>query len=144
MLETILADVAQELLQLGNLDHSDPTEGIERVAGELPFANIPANGSAGVVGGESGEAHSAWLHAPDHSAVGVLFADGARDDLLEVHADLLEEVLGQVAAMKADGLIGIVPVVVVPVEQSARCFRGERESVHTQRSADIDFAGGRE
>ena len=55
------------------------------------------------------------------------------NDFLEVHSDALEEVLGQIAAMEADGLIGIVAVVVVPIEQGAR-GAGRKRPVRTSQT----------
>ena len=75
--------------------------------------------------------------------MGVLLADGARDDELVVHLHaFVEEVLGQVGAVEADGLVGVVAVVVVPVEQRGGRLAGERERVHAERAEDVDLAGG--
>jgi hypothetical protein len=45
--------------------------------------------------------------------------------------------------MEADRLVGIVAVVVVPVEQRAGRFRGQLQGVHADHAADIHFAGAR-
>ena len=44
--------------------------------------------------------------------------------------------------MKADSLVGIVAVIVIPVEQGTRCLRRQRECMHAQGSANIDLACG--
>src|SRR5579872_3876540 len=115
MLESVLADVVQQFLQMRNLYHPNAAECIQRVAGEFSLADIAANYSGDVVGREAGKAHRARLHAAHNGAERVVLANRSRDDFLEVHADVLEEMLGQVAAMKADGLVWIVAVVVIPV-----------------------------
>ena len=43
MLEAVLADVAQQLLQARNLHDAGAAEGLERVVGELAFADVAAN-----------------------------------------------------------------------------------------------------
>src|SRR5208283_3587838 len=121
--------------------HSGPAEGIQGIVGESAFADIAANPAGAIVGGKAREAHRARLHAADAGSEGVFAAHRPGDDFLEIHAHVLEEVLGKVAAMEADGLVGIVAVVVVPVEQGAGRFRGEAQGVHGDGAADVDFAG---
>src|SRR5919204_341125 len=83
-------------------------EGFKRVIGEFARAHVALDRAMAVVGGEAGEAHGTGFDAPHAGAVSVLFAHGAGDNGLEIHAHVLEEVLGQVAAMEADGLIRVV------------------------------------
>ena len=129
--------------RLRNLHHAGAAERRQRIVGELALADVAIDGAFQIVGGEAREAHRAGLHQAFAGAVGVLAADGAGDDLLEIHLDALEEVLRQVAAVEADGLVGIVAVVVVPVEQGAGSFAGQLQGVHADHAADIDFAGAR-
>src|SRR5207302_1989059 len=140
----VLTDVMQQGLEFGNPYYPNTAKRIQGVAGELPFADVTADGSGPVIGGEAGETHGAGLNSSHDSSEGIVLAHGAGDDLLEVHADVLEEVFGKIAAVEANGLVGIVAVIVVPVEQCAGSFRCERERVHAQRAADIDLAGRRE
>ena len=49
--------------------------------------------------------------------------------------------LGKIAAVKTDGLVGIIRVVVIPVEQRTGSFGSQLQCVHTHHSGDIDFAG---
>ena len=81
------------------------------------------------------------LDAAHAGAEGVLLADGSGDDGLKIHDDVAEEMLRQVGAVEADGLVRVVAVVVVPVEQRARCFRSECQRVHAQGPDDIHFTG---
>src|ERR1039458_10821068 len=78
----------------------------------LPISQLPG----AVVSRDAAEAHRPGLHSPDAGAEGVRLAHRARDDFLEVHAHVREEMFGQVAAMEADRLVGVFAVVVVPVE----------------------------
>src|SRR5271154_4280288 len=113
MLKSVLADVMQQLLQLVNLDHANSAESIQRIVGKRALAYIPANHASGVVGREARKAHRPRLHSADHRSERVVLAHGSGDDLLEIHAHILEEMLGQVAAMEADGLVRIVSIVIV-------------------------------
>ena len=122
VLEAVLADVVQKLLEIGNLHDSDASEGIQRVVRERAFFHGPADCACGIVRRETREAHGTWLDSSDDCSEGVFLAYCARDDFLEVHADILEEVLGKIAAVEADGLVGIVTVVVVPIQQGAGTF----------------------
>ena len=119
MLEAVLADVAEELLHVGDFDDTCAAEGVERVVGEGAFAYVAGDLAGEVVGREAGEAHRAGLNRAVEGAVRVLLAHGARDDELVVHLHAFaEEVLGQVGAVETDSLVGVVAVVVVPVEES--------------------------
>src|ERR1022692_407113 len=143
MLEAVFADEAQQGLKVRNLHHAGAAEGSQRIVGELALADVAIDAAFQIVGGEAREAHRAGLHQALAGAVSVLAAHRAGDDLLEVHLDTLEEVLRQVAAMEAHGLVGIVAVVIVPVEQGARGFAGQLQGVHADHAADIHFAGAR-
>ena len=54
-----------------------------------------------------------------------------------------EETLREVAAVRADALVRLAPVVVVPVEQGGRRAGRERQRVHRDGAGDVDFAGAR-
>src|ERR1019366_4687523 len=143
MLEAVLADEAQERLEMRNLDHAGAAESGQRIVGELALSHVAIDAAFQIVGGEARVAHRAGFHQALAGAVGVLAAHRAGDDLLEVHFDRLEEVLRQVAAVEAYGLVGIVAVVVVPIEQGTGGSAGELQGVHADHAADIHFAGAR-
>src|SRR5580698_9423109 len=117
MLESVFADVMKKVLQPRDLDNASSAKSVQRVVREGPFAAVAAHNFRNIVGRESCKSHLTRLHATDASSAGVFFSNRAGDDLLEVHADLLKTMFGQVAAMEADGFIGIVAVIVVPIEQ---------------------------
>ena len=52
--------------------------------------------------------------------------------------------LRQIAAVEAHGLVRIVAVVVVPVEQRARRSRSQRQHVHAEHAAHIHLARARQ
>src|ERR1700722_1730856 len=108
MLESVLADVMQQLLQLRDLHHAYTAERIKGSTGERAFAYVSANHPGCVVGGEARKAHRPRFYAAHDCAERILLADRSGDDLLEVHAHVLEKMLGQVAAMEAHGLVRIV------------------------------------
>src|ERR1700733_218250 len=113
VLEALAADVLEQLLQLGNLCHARATESGERIVSELARATVAANDAVAVIGGVPGIAHSSALDAAYAGTEGIVFADRAGDDLLEVHLDIFEEVFGQVGAVEADALVRMAVVVVV-------------------------------
>ena len=62
VLEAVLADEAEEILHLGDLDDAGAAEGVEGVVGEGALADVAADLAGEVVGGEAGEAHGAGFH----------------------------------------------------------------------------------
>ncbi len=110
---------------------------------KAPLAYVAGDPAGEVVGRETGKAHGAGFDGAVERAVRVFLADGARDDELVVHLyAFTEEVLGQVGAVEADGLVRVVAVVVVPVKERRGRFAGEGEGVHGEGSEDVDFASG--
>src|SRR5580698_3856980 len=144
MFEAVLADVAEQFLEMRNFYYACSAEGFEGIVGELALADVAGDFSGAVVGGEARETHGAALDAADTGAEGVVLADRARDDFLKVHADVLEKMFRQVAAVEADGFVGVVGVVIVPVEESAGRLRSELQGVHADHAGDVDFAGAGE
>src|SRR3984885_6333889 len=116
MLEPLLADVAQQLLQLGDVGHASAAEGFERITGELAFSDITADAAMEIVGGEAREAHCAGLDAAHAGAEGVLLPYCAGNDRLEIHDHVLEKMLRQLGEVKAHALVRIAAVVVIPVQ----------------------------
>src|SRR5690242_16917932 len=117
MLKTVFADVVQQLLHLGDFDYAGAAESVQRVIGKSAFAHISAHLAGCVVGGEAGKAHLFRLDQSHAGAESVFLAHGAGDNLLEIHLHRAEKVFGKVGAVKADRLVGIRTVVIVPVEQ---------------------------
>jgi len=94
VLEAALANVAEQFLQVRDLDDAGSAEGVERIVGESAVADVAAHFACGVVGGEAGEAHFFRLDEADAGAECVFFADGAGDDFLEVHFHGAEKMFG--------------------------------------------------
>ena len=86
------------------------------------FAHIAPHRSLAIIGRESGETHGAGFDPAHAGSKGILLANRAGNDLLEIHPHILEEVLRQIAAVEAHRLVGIVSVIIVPVEQRAGRF----------------------
>src|SRR5215470_11181604 len=137
MLVAVFADISQELLHFGNFHNTRAAESLQRVVGKFSLADVAAYDALAVDRRETREAHGAALYLADGGAEGVVLADRAGDDFLEVHAYLAEEVLGQIAAVEADGFVGIGPVVVVPVQQRAGGTAGKSEHVHAERTGNV-------
>src|SRR5208283_6234007 len=101
MLESVLANVMQQFLQPGNLHNAHAAKSIQRIVGEVALTDIAANHSRGIVGREARKAHGTSLHPAHDRTECVVLAHRPGNDLLKIHAEVLEEMLGQVAAMKA-------------------------------------------
>ena len=106
-------------MQFGDSNDARATKGFKGIFGESAFADVAGDFAFAVIGGKPGEAHRAAFHASHDGAEGILFANGSSDDLLEVHAEVLEKMFRQVAAVEAHGFVRIVGIVVVPIQQSA-------------------------
>ena len=53
MLESVFADVVQQLLHLRNLHHAGAAKRVQRIVGKRAFAHVAAHLAAGVVGREA-------------------------------------------------------------------------------------------
>src|SRR5208282_2993771 len=144
MFEAVFADVAEQFLEMRDFYYAGAAKGFEGIVGESAFTDVARDFSGEIVGGETRETHWATFYAADAGAESVVLADRARDDFLKVHADILKKMLRQIAAVEADGFIGIFGVIVVPVEEGAGRLRGELQGVHTNDASDVDFAGAGE
>src|SRR3954463_13627071 len=131
MLKAVFADVMKKLLHFGNLDHACATEGVQGIISEASFANVAAHLACSVVSREAGEAHFVWLDQADNRAGGIFFAYRAGNDLLKIHFEGTEEVLGQIGAVETDRFVGIGSVVVVPVEQRGRRSGSQLQRMHS-------------
>src|SRR5690349_2678001 len=140
VLIAVQTDVAEQVLQLLDAHHARAAEGVERIVSEFALAYIGAQLSGVVAGGNAAEAHGAGFDASHAGAERIRFAYGTGNDLLEVHAHVREEMLGKVAAMEADGLIGIVAVVVIPIEEGTGRAGGKLQRIHAYHAADVHFA----
>jgi len=125
MLEAVRANKVQELLHFGDFDYSRAAESVQRIVGKLSFSHVTAHLALGIVGGETRKAHLFRLDESDARPKGVFFAYSASDDFLEVHPHGPEEVLRQVRAVKAHSLVGIVAIIIVPIQQGLEWFYGK-------------------
>ncbi len=64
------------------------------------------------------------------------FTDRARDDFLKI----FEEMLRKIAAVKANRFVGVIGVVVVPIEQRTGSLGSQLQRVHSDNTGDIHFA----
>src|ERR1035437_8690499 len=143
VLEAVFADVAKQRLHVRDLHHAGPAEGVQRVVGERALADVAANYAGEIVSREARKAHGAGLHRAVERAVGVLLANGARDDELIVHLHaFFEKMLRQVRAVEAHRLIWVLAVVVVPIEQRRGRLAGKRQRVHRERAKHVNLTRG--
>src|SRR6266576_5611904 len=105
MFEAAFTDITKKFLQLRNLHNAGAAKRFQRIVGKISFADIAADFPFTIVRRDANKTHSAGLDSPHAGAKGVFLPDGSGDDLLEVHAHILEKVLGKIAAMETNGLI---------------------------------------
>src|SRR5947208_12296893 len=141
MFEPAFADVAEQLLQWTTMHDAGAAKGLERIVGKISFADVAANFSFTIVGRDADKTHRTGLDSAHAGAKSVFLADSTGDDLLKVHAHILEKVLGKIAAVKTDSFVGIVCVIVIPVEQRAGSLGSQAQRVHANYADNIDFAG---
>src|SRR6202167_1107044 len=90
MFETVFTNVTQQFLHARNLDHSGAAEGLQRIISEPAFAHVAANHAVLVISGKARETHRRGLHLTHARSEGVILPHRAGDDLLIIHAHLLE------------------------------------------------------
>ena len=117
VLEAVLANVVQQLLHFWNFNHSRAAKGIQRIVCKTTFAYIATYLAGSIIRRKAREAHLLRLDKSNHGALCVFLADRAGDDFLEVHLERPEEMFRQISAVKANCLIGISPVIVIPIKQ---------------------------
>src|SRR5258708_16778621 len=130
MLESVLAYVAKKFLQEGNAYEAGTAEGFEGVVGKRAFAHVTADFPLPVIGRKTRKAHGAGFHLADAGSKGIFRADRARDDFLKIHSNVREETLRNIAAAKANCFVGIIGVVVVPIEQRTGSLGSQLQRVH--------------
>ena len=113
----------------------------KRFAREIAFARIVAERAVFGHRREEGEIHladEACIAAEGEARAKRLLEHGMIDDKALAGHQLLRDG----AAMEEDALVGIVFVVVVPVEAGGGFLRGEMEGEHADGVADVEFATG--
>ena len=120
MFKAVLADVAQEFLQILDLKDTVSAEGLQLVVRETAFADIGFDLTQLVIGGDAREGEGAGSDLSAKGAVGVVLANSAGDNVLVLHLCTGEEGLGQVGAVEQDTLVGVRAEVVVPIQQGGR------------------------
>src|ERR1035437_6948553 len=82
VLEAALADVAKQLLQLGDAHHAGAAKSLERIVGELAFPHVALNRALAIVGRKTRETHRPRFHPSHARPVSVVAPHRAGDDLL--------------------------------------------------------------
>src|SRR4029077_7399125 len=106
----------KKLLQSGDLHHARTAERLEGIVRKSSAPGIAADFSVDIVSGKPRKAHGTGLDTSNARAKRIRAATRACNYLLEIHLHFFEKVFWQVAAMETHGLVGIVSVIVVPVE----------------------------
>ena len=106
MFETAFADIAKKPLQLRNVHDAGTAKSFQRIVGEISFTNIAADFSLAIVRGDTDKTHGTGFDSSHAGAKGIFLAHRSGDDFLEIHADVLEKMLGKIAAVKTNSLSG--------------------------------------
>lgn len=117
VLEAVAADVMHERGEAWDLHDSLGAEGVEGIVGEVAVAYVSSDAAGEIVGGDAAEGDGASGCAAGEGSYCVGLAEYGAEDGSGADADVGQEVFGPVAAVEEDALVGIVAVVVVPVDE---------------------------
>ena len=143
VLEAVAADVVEQPLELRHVGHRPGAEGVEPVVGESALADISPNPSLGVGRGHPAEGKRPRRRPAFERSVGVFHAERAAEDRRRGDADVGQEALRPVAAVKQRALVVVVAVVVVPIDEGGGRLRGELHRMHRQHARHVNLAGTR-
>src|SRR5260370_19369369 len=130
MVEPEFGDITQKFLQMRNMHDAGAAKSLQRIVGERTFADIAADFSLAIIRRNAGKTHRAGLHSSYACAKRIFLAYCPGNDILEIHAHILDEMLGKIAAVETNGLVGVIRVVVIPVEQRAGSFGSQLKRMH--------------
>ena len=125
------------------MGHRPGAEGVEPVVGESALADISPNPSLGVGRGHPAEGKRPRRRPAFERSVGVFHAERAAEDRRRGDADVGQEALRPVAAVKQRALVVVVAVVVVPIDEGGGRLRGELHRMHRQHARHVNLAGAR-
>src|SRR5260370_23968334 len=108
MFEPAFADITQKFLQMRNMHDASAAKSLQRIVGKRTFADIAANLSLAIIRRNARKTHRAGLHSPHAFAKRIFLAYCPGNDPLEIHAHILEEMLGKIAAVETNGLVGVI------------------------------------
>ena len=128
-------------MQASSPHHPVAAETLGSVVRRFALADVSAHATVQVVGRGAAERDGASLQFAHDRAKRILLAHRPGDDLLEVHFEIFEEILGQVRAVEDHTLIRIVAVVVVPIDDGAGRAGGELQDVHADHADHVGLAG---
>src|SRR6266700_3314187 len=100
MFEPAFADITQKFLQMRNMHDAGAAKSLQRIVGERTFADITADLPFAIIRRNAGKTHRAGLHSSYACAKRIFLAYCPGNDLLEIHAHILEEMLGKIAAVE--------------------------------------------
>src|SRR5437016_14677012 len=114
MLVTVLANIGEQLLKIGNAANAVAAKRREWVIRQIAFADVSAYFARGVVGADAEVGERGGFDPANHGAVGVFLADRASNDFLKIHHRFArpfvdENVFGEIAAMEDTPLSGSSP-----------------------------------
>src|SRR5713226_2793499 len=98
--KALLADESKQLLQPWNSGHARAAKGFQRIVGELALPHVTPDLAMKIVRGESHISHGAGFNPANTGAKRILLAHRAGDDRLEIHNDVVEEMLRQIGAVE--------------------------------------------
>ena len=117
MLEAVSADDLQEFRQPLDLDDGSGAEGIERIVGELPVADISTNLSGKVVGADPPEGDRTCRSPALERAHRVFFSEHRAQNRRGSNPNIGKKILRPIAAVKEHAFVGVFAIIVIPVNQ---------------------------
>src|SRR5690606_15005009 len=120
MLKPILTDVAHQVLQAGHFDDCPAAKCLQRIVYKHAVPHICLNNAVTVVCGHTRIAEGASRGAARNHAVGILITKCGTENRHVFHLEFRsKEALGPVTTMKQHTFVGIIGVVIVPIDQRA-------------------------
>jgi hypothetical protein len=143
--KAISADVGQQLAEACHLADRDAAIHAKGVVRELPLAHVGLDLSRRIVRGNPEERHLPRCDVPLDRAEATLSAERLSQEIERGDLNVLtHEALWEIAAMGTDAFVGLMAVVVVPVQEAWDLARGQQQGHHGHCSSHVDLAGARQ
>ena len=144
VLETVLADVFHQALQVVHLRYGDAAVHAVGVVGYLTLAQIGLDAALRVVGGKTEEGEGTFRHLGVDGAESVHLAQRAAQNAegTQFQVVVADKRLGEVAAVGAHTFVAVLGKVVVPVQKGRGLTGGQSKGIHRHGTGKVGLAGG--
>src|SRR5215469_3753809 len=118
--KTVFADMFHQLLETGYFHNGAAAKSIQRVVDKVTVPRIGADHAMAIIRRDACVAERTRWSTTCYRSIGIFRAECRRKNLGVRHLDVREKAFGPIPAMKKNTLVWVVPVVVIPIDQSAR------------------------